>query len=309
MRPLLFALSILSIAVLQSGCRTARPTRPYGFARLDPFPCDGSAGTTLSSEESAPPLEPEKRLHWKGKVRKLKGEDREPDPPRLLFRVTFLHSVPDRFRAHGIDLNQGTRVLATGKGADLMRELTADPMVAYHGSPQLATFSGQPASIYMGDQKAYVKGYSAQGSAEHCLFEPLLGRYDTGRSLNVEATLEDGKIVFSRIEVKTSQLLGLRRCRADVTTGLFSWEKLTWLEPMLYVGAASLPAGAGSVEISGGEVIVMPLHYRVVHAPSSTRALAKGGEVEESYENRFGLTELSPLNLQTVALVTAELLP
>ena len=111
------------------------------------------------------------------------------------------------------------------------------------------------------------------------------------------------------ILAKTAELLGIRTCTADVTTGLFSWEKLSWQEPLLYLGCGSLAGGTEGVEVSHGEIIFLPLEYSIHQDPSTPRALAKGGKVVEKYENRFGSEELSPLNLQTVVVVTAEILP
>ncbi|MHC4599254.1 MAG: hypothetical protein ACYS47_09645 [Planctomycetota bacterium] len=302
-------IAYLFLALFLIGCASPETKRPFGFARLSPFPSDGSSGTTLANPPEPAPSSPPKPLDWKDKLKKLKGRDREEEPPRLLIQASFFHSWPDRFRHHGVVLKRGTTVLSAEKGLALLRKLQADPLVAAYGSPQLATFSGQPASITIGGQKAYVKGYSAQGSAQRCLFEPLVGRYDTGLAVDTEAALEEGKIVFKKILAKTAELLGIRTCTADVTTGLFSWEKLSWQEPLLYLGRGSLSAGVEGVEVTPGEILLIPLEYSVHQEPSTTRALAKGGEVEEVYENRFGSKELSPLNLQTVVVVRAEILP
>ena len=83
--------------------------------------------------------------------------------------------------------------------------------------------------------------------------------------------------------------------------------KLSWQEPLLYFGRGSLSAGTEGVEVTHGEIIFLPLEYSVHQNPSTTRALAKGGKVVEKYENRFGSKELSPLNLQTVVVVTAKI--
>ena len=309
MRGILAALIGIPLLAALTGCLAPRVERPYGFARLGPFPSDGSPEMTLVNPPDPAPPSPPKATDWRSKVRKLKGEDRQEDPPRLLIRASFFHSWPDRFRFHGIELKRGTAVLPAGKGLALIRKMKADPLVVMHGSLQLATFSGKPASIYIGGQKAYVKGYSAQGSAQHCLFEPLVGRFDTGLAVDAEASIDEGRIVFKKIQTKTADLLGIRTCTADVTTGLFSWEKLSWQEPLLYLGRGSLSAGTEGVEVTHGEIILLPLEYSIHQEPSITRALAKGGKVEEVYENRFGSKELSPLNLQTVVVVTVEILP
>ena len=98
MREFLTASIALALLFALAACHGPEAGRPYGFARLNPFPSDGSPETTLGNPPEPAPAPAPKPSGWKDKVRKFKGKDRAQDPPRLLIRADFFHSWPDRFR-------------------------------------------------------------------------------------------------------------------------------------------------------------------------------------------------------------------
>jgi hypothetical protein len=225
--------------------------------------------------------------------------------PGLLIRAHFYQACPDRFRQYGIEPGIQMKVLPHTEGGRLLTALRRDPAIRTLSTPTLATYSGKPASVYLGDHKTYVKGYSVQGEAGRFLVDPLIGWYDVGQSLRVLAKRVAGQVVYQGIDARTSDLLGVRTCATEVTSGLQAWDDVTWQEPVLFLGSASLPSEGCSIEVEKGGAVVLPLQYRVHHASSPTRALAKGGAVSERYESHFPAKNMSPLNLQTVVVLFA----
>jgi hypothetical protein len=298
---------LLPLALFTVSCRAPETNiEPFGFGSLDPETLAGGSEAILADPvaegDAARPKKP-----W-SPVRRYFEEraKKEKDVPRLLLRAVFVQSLPDTFRNVGIEPDAGLKVLLPGPARRLLKRFEGAGNLLCLSSAELATHSGKPASIYVGHQHAYVKDFSARGAGDSFLVDPRVGRYDTGQSIAVLANVVEGKVVFRRVDARTTELLGVRTCTAEVTSGVPETGTITWQEPVLYLGAGSLPASVCEVEALQGGMIVLPLHYRIAQPSSQARALAKGGEVKESYENHFPSEGVSPLNLQTVLFLCVE---
>lgn len=169
----------------------------------------------------------------------------------------------------------------TRKQAD---EAVKAMMKDYHSrtltAPRLQSYAGQQACVEVFTQQAYVADATAVVKDGEVTLESLERHFKQGSGLWVQGEA-DGNRVSLRAMFRTSGLLGLRECRGQtlVTTASESLPVyLGWQEPVILEGYQQAPK---PYILEGGQVLVLPLTYRVVQSTGAKGRVAVGATLRE----------------------------
>ncbi len=231
--------------------------------------------------------------------------ERSKDHPQIVLEAKFLMAEARQLRELGFLNDEGIAVLREKAGQDVLAVMERDLSYRWTAAPRLTMYSGQEAYAMLGRQTVFVQDFAVHenDAGEAVGVEPVIGTMTNGLALFVDARLVDGKVVFDRLEPRTNMLLGMRNCEADVVVNNAT-QRVRWQEPSGLIGRA-IEGKVRGLALGSGEVLVIPLVYRVEQSTANVRAMAKDGWIGEKYESRYDLQQfnVARLTYQTVVLV------
>ena len=246
-----------------------------------------------------------------------------PDAPHVLIEARFLSGTVADLRKAGVATEKDCVILPQTKAEELLqRQPPAAKALRVLSAPKVIVLSGQEAFVTVGTEWQCVtdwqyvpgtqparggQGSAASQSRSARPLRPVQSSLSTGINLTVCAAAEKDQVVFTKVQPRQTQLLDSRPYWAVVRIGGKDLLR-RWHEPVVLVAQSRLNTPC-RIGVKPGQLLVVPLAYRLAHCPPATvRLLAKGGVVEtRTGERSAALQErqLAPANSQLVVLLSA----
>jgi hypothetical protein len=193
------------------------------------------------------------------------------DGPRLRVVTWFLAGQPSEFAKLGIDCDKPATVLSAPAHAKTLNELVRSRRLRLVTAPRLTVIPGQTASVGVNVRYDYLGDYQpkkAEGTTRTALAPVMQQIYD-GLLLRVRAELDGEQVVFTAIEPRMANSLGMRDCKGSLNVGN-DMVLLVWQEPVFLAAEALLPPGERLV-CKQGTTVALPIQHTVRNTQAKVR--------------------------------------